>query len=264
MKKVMLTSTLLMMTACGQAQPRQATWASGANGAESTEAIETVTFRKGGEPEVSEIPRDATDASDDDGITQLMKGVDVLYFSINRTPVRLAHGSAVTWDGCSKPALIKGGYGSDKSCGKAYFHQKFEGQMNKQFFLCVERGANKANLAQPQRVFVNHDGSYNNRKARNSKRLSMHAYARALDIAAFNLVDAAGKVTKISTNVRNFRGTTKVFYNEFRQCWKEAMPKSCRNGMTEAKGSIGIPSSALGGNKLHNDHIHLSYAPCAG
>ena len=116
----------------------------------------------------------------------------------------------------------------------------------------------------PKKIFINHYGSYNDRAARGTNRLSLHAYARALDIVNFNLLDETGRITRISTNVRNYRGTTKIFYDEFRQCWKEKMPASCTPNQTEYKGSIGIPQSPLGGNNLHNDHIHLSYALCGG
>ncbi|MFV3407990.1 hypothetical protein ACNH6C_05260 [Bdellovibrio bacteriovorus] len=38
----------------------------------------------------------------------------------------------------------------------------------------------------------------------------------------------------------------------------------CRPGQREYSGSIGIPGSELGGNSLHNDHIHLSFPFCPG
>lgn len=187
-----------------------------------------------------------------------------IYFAINRSPVKLAHGPAVTWLGCEKEAAVKGGYNSNTTCGRAYFHPRFEEQLNKEFFRCVEEAAFAADLSQPREVFVHHLGSYNDRTARGSSSLSMHAYARALDIAMFNLYDREGKITRISTNVRDYQGPTKIFYDHFRQCWREKMPSSCTSSHAEYKGSIGIPGSPLGGNSLHNDHIHLSLALCAG
>jgi len=185
-------------------------------------------------------------------------------FFIERKTFTLANGKAKRWNGCEKGYKSVGGYNSDKSCGRAYLHDKFTKNLNQQFYKCVFNAADRAGYAKTQKVFINHLGSYNDRTARNSTRKSNHAYARALDIKNFNLVDSRGKVSRVSTLLRNYKGKQAKFYDGFRQCWKDSMPSSCRRGNSEYKGSIGHKSSKLGGNTLHNDHIHLSFPLCAG
>ncbi|HMN67957.1 MAG TPA: extensin family protein [Bdellovibrionales bacterium] len=249
-KTILFSFVIVSLSACGKTESPE--WASGIPSDGSAPENEILS------------PVDQIVTEDAATIAELVKpAAKPVYFSINPAPVKLNHGTGVTWVGCDETALVRGGYASDTKCGRAFFHPRFEKQMNVRFYLCAERAASKANIARPSKIFVNHMGSYNDRLGRGSSSLSMHAYARALDIANFNLHDGT-KVTKISTHVRNFKGVTKTFYNEFRQCWKEAMPSTCKAGKSEYKGSIGIPSSALGGNSLHNDHIHLSYALCAG
>jgi hypothetical protein len=246
-------------------------WASGESERSSSSPteidIEVVDVRPLSEDEASELT--AADVEDVEGETELFwqmvnspprSGVTV---ALDRRTRRLAHGPAITWMGCDSRARLMGGYNSNTRCGRALVHPAFGQHMSQHFVACSDRAARRAGMATPRRIFVNHVGTYNNRSARGSRRLSMHAYARALDIANFNLYDSRGQLTRVSTHVRNFRGRTAVFYNEFRQCWRETMSRNCRPGQTEYKGSIGIPRSALGGNNLHNDHIHLSLPLCA-
>lgn len=186
-------------------------------------------------------------------------------FHTNGNYYTLARNKALRWEGCHSTALVKGGYYSDSSCGRAFLYDKFVTHLNRHFFTCVERASQTANLSQPKRVFINHMGSYNDRTARGSSRLSMHAYARALDIQNINLIDSRGNVYRISTHINNFKGATAKFYDSFRSCWMKTMPSNCRPGKTEYQGSIGHTKSTVSGkNSRHNDHIHLSYPPCAG
>jgi len=185
-------------------------------------------------------------------------------FFIERQSFSLANGPAKRWDGCEEGYKSVGGYNSNTRCGRAFLNEKFSDNLNKQFYRCVFNAADKAGYDKTQKVFINHLGTYNDRNARNSSRKSNHAYARAMDIRNFNLVDDRGRVSRVSTLLRDYRGSQAVFYDEFRDCWKDSMPSNCRAGQTEYKGSIGHRSSKLGGNTLHNDHIHLSFPLCAG
>lgn len=185
-------------------------------------------------------------------------------FFIEDRTFSLAHGSAKRWDGCRDNYVSQGGYNSNSKCGRAFLHSKFSNQLNEFFYRCISDAAKTAGYPQPQRMFIKHLGSYNDRNARNSSRLSNHAFARALDIATFNLYDSSGKLHRVSTLLRDYKGSQAKFYDEFRQCWSESMPSNCRPGNTEYLGSIGHRSSRLGGNTLHNDHIHLSLPQCAG
>lgn len=185
-------------------------------------------------------------------------------FYIEAQTFTLARGPSKRWDGCKSNYRSVGGYNSDTRCGKAFIEEKFSKNLNRIFYKCVFDAAKTAKYPAPQKVFINHLGSYNDRTARNSTRLSNHAYARALDIKNFNLVDAQGKNYIVSTLLRDYVGQQAVFYDTFRQCWKDSMPSTCRPGNTEFNGSIGHKSSKLGGNTLHNDHIHLSFPLCAG
>jgi hypothetical protein len=191
-------------------------------------------------------------------------GQDWPSFSMGTEIYQLAHGPGQTWLGCATKAYVKGGYDSNTVCGNSALHPAFAKQLNTYFMNCVDEGAKAAGLRVPERVFVRHWGSYANRNARNSTRLSLHAYARALDIQNFLLYDAAGTLVNISTHINDYAGTTAKFYDGFRQCWRETMPSSCGPGQTEYEGSIGHTKSAMGGNSLHYNHIHLSLPLCAG
>ncbi|MEO0335761.1 MAG: extensin family protein [Pseudomonadota bacterium] len=185
-------------------------------------------------------------------------------FFLEDQTFQLAHGPADRWGGCEDGYESQGGYNSDTRCGRAFFHPAFSDQLNDAFFKCVQVSAKEAGYKDPERVFINHLGSYNDRNARNSTRLSNHAFARALDIASFLLYDKQGNLTKVSTFLRDYQGAQAVFYDAFRGCWKDHLSENCAPGNTEYKGSIGHASSQLGGNSLHNDHIHLSFPLCAG
>ncbi len=185
-------------------------------------------------------------------------------FSLSSNLFSLAHGSAQKWDGCESSKASQGGYNSDSRCGSAFFHPRFGSNLNEVFYTCVQEAAFEAGIPQPKRIFVRHIGSYNDRDARGSSRLSNHAYARAWDIVNFNLYDENGNRTRISTYLRDYKEEQAVFYDEFRDCWADSLPSSCSAGNTEYQGSIGHRSSKLGGNSLHNDHLHLSYPLCAG
>lgn len=210
------------------------------------------------EPPSSEVPEEP------DLVEPSTPPLSDLYFSFKSGTQTLANGLGKTWDGCDKEAVVRGGYDSDTKCGNGTVLPAYAEHLNKHFFGCVEKGALAAGYSQPERVFIRHWGTYVNRNARNSSSLSMHAYARAIDIVKFIIYDQTGKATSVSTHVRDFKGATVKFYNAFRQCWKDTMPSSCRPGQREYSGSIGIPGSELGGNSLHNDHIHLSFPFCAG
>lgn len=242
---VLLATTLLLM-ACAQSSGDDGHWASG----EPDAPIDT--------PDAPNVPESPSDSGDN---TPLIPG---LFFAVLPKISQLAHGPGQTWNGCESTAMVKGGYDSDTKCGNGTLHPNYAKHLNANFFRCVEKGAIDANYRQPYKVFLRHLGTYVNRNARNSSSLSMHAYARAIDITKFILYDQSGVATHVSAHVRDFKGATAQFYNSFRQCWKESMPSSCRPGQREYVGSIGIPGSALGGNNLHNDHIHLSYPLCAG
>lgn len=185
-------------------------------------------------------------------------------FFFEQQSFNLAHNSALRWDGCEANYQSNGGYNSDTRCGRAFIEQLFAYNLNEVFFACVHQSALAAGYPKPRRVFINHLGSYNDRRARNSTRLSNHAYARALDIKHFILIDDSGKRHRVSTLLRDYVGQQARFYDAFRDCWRESLPTSCRPGSSEYLGSIGHGSSKLGGNSLHNDHIHLSFPLCAG
>lgn len=253
-KSYIILFTLLMVITnigCAPGSSDGGEWASGEPNENDTAPV----------PETPEIPEPDKSPSPQLDPTPPLEG---LFFSLLAHTSQLAHGPGVTWNGCDKEAIVRGGYDSDVKCGNGTLLPSYADHLNKYFFGCVERAAADSNLSQPRKVFLRHMGTYVNRNARNSSSLSLHAYARAIDIAKFILYDRLGAVTQVSTHVRDFKATTVTFYNSFRQCWKDTLPSKCRPGEREYNGSIGIPSSALGGNSLHNDHIHLSFPFCAG
>ena len=185
-------------------------------------------------------------------------------FLIESREYSLAHGPAYRWDGCNQSKMTQGGYNSDTNCSRAFFHPAFVNNLQDDFFVCVHSAALEAGYPEPRKVFIRHVGTYNDRPVRNGTRLSNHAYARAWDITNFNLFDIEGNSYRVSTYLRDYEGSQAVFYDEFRACWMASLPSSCGPGNSEYKGSIGHQASELGGNSLHNDHLHLSYPLCAG
>jgi hypothetical protein len=187
---------------------------------------------------------------------------NTMYFEDNI--FTLARGPAWRWRGCQEGMQTLGGYNSDTQCNNAFFHPSFAESLNESFFVCVSDAAKAAGLPQPHRVYIRHLGTYNDRLARNSNRRSNHAYARAWDIVNFNLFDGDGNMSRVSTLLRDYVDEQAIFYDEFRDCWMESLPETCGPGNTEFRGSVGHQASRLGGNSLHNDHLHLSYPLCAG
>ena len=186
-------------------------------------------------------------------------------FSIQSKLINLAHGKGQRWDGCDKDSFAQGGYLSNTKCGAGTFLPAYAKHLNEDFYQCIIDAAEAAGLNKPKYIFINHVGTYNNRTVAGSGTLSFHAYARAMDISSFNLIDDEGKRVNISTHINKFKGATIPFYNEFRQCWKESLAsKGCKPGDREYKGSIGHTKSAMGGNSSHADHIHMSFPFCAG
>lgn len=179
--------------------------------------------------------------------------------------VSLAHGPALVWDGCDRNSLVKGGKGTNSGCDEDYMHPKMADHMEKHFFKCAVTAADRAGIARPARIHLNHAGCYQNRNVAGRGLLSLHATARAIDIYNFNLYDSAGNLTRISANISKYRGSNKKFYDSFRRCWQKSLPSRCQNGRgRESSGSIGIPGSEMGGNSAHADHLHLTFPPCGG
>lgn len=178
--------------------------------------------------------------------------------SVSTARKQLAHGPAVTWNGCDKSAAIQGGF--DNSCGQAMLFPGLAKHMNDHYLKCINVAAGKAGYRPVVKVFVGHMGTYNDRDKRGGSGLSLHAYARAIDMAKVTMTDDTGNKTSFSEHVRDYKGKNKIIYDEFRDCWKQSLGSKCSG----QKGSIGIPSSRLGGNNLHNDHIHLEFPFCAG
>lgn len=177
----------------------------------------------------------------------------------------LSHGPAKVWDGCDRDALVTGGKGSNSSCDQDYMHPRFAAHMEKHFFACVQDSAARAGMPRPARVHLNHAGCYQNRNVSGSSLTSLHAHARAIDIYNFNMYDSQGNLTRVSANISKYRGPNKTFYDAFRRCWRNSLPSRCRDGyQREGSGSIGIVGSEMGGNRAHNDHIHLTFPPCGG
>lgn len=241
-KFLTILTTALLMFAIGCADGGGGEWASGV-------------------PDEVSQGQDSSGSNDNPNAAPVIPGFN---FSFNSGTKELAYGPGVTWNGCDPNAMVMGGYDSDTKCGNGTVYPGYAEHLDKNFFRCVEVASADANYRQPERVFIRHWGTYVDRNARNSSSLSMHAYARAIDIVKFILYDRMGGTTQVSTHVRDFKGSTAKFYNSFRQCWKDTLPSSCKPGQREYIGSIGISGSALGGNSLHDDHIHLSYPLCAG
>ena len=186
-------------------------------------------------------------------------------FKVENREFHLAYNKALRWNGCYLDQKARGGSGSDVHCGVAFLQGGFHENLNLAFFRCVQEASKAAGYPRPVRAFIRHWGTYSNRRVRNGKTLSLHARARAMDIVKFRLFDEKGTKYEVSTLRRHYRGNQAVFYDEFRDCWKNSLPGECtfsRRG--EYLGSIGHPASRLGGDSLHNDHLHLSFPLCAG
>ncbi len=172
---------------------------------------------------------------------------------------------AVKWNGCSSNTLVKGGKGTNTGCDEDYLHPSMAAHMEKSFFKCAVRASADAGISRPARLHLNHAGTFSNRTVAGTEMMSLHALGRAIDINAFNLYDSNNKVTRISTNIRDYRGKTKAFYDSFRSCWRKSLPRSCQGRYSrEQEGSIGLPGSAEPNNGAHADHLHLTFPPCGG
>ena len=221
-----------------------------------------------GETDITNPPEGGLEVPDEgnkEPIVEEPGGLPEKIFSIVSRLINLAHGKGQRWEGCDKISFAQGGYLSNTKCGAGTFLPAFAKHLNQDFYQCILDAAEAAGLKKPKYIFINHMGTYNNRTVAGSSTLSFHAYARAMDIGSFNLIDSDGKRTNISTHISKFKGATIPFYNEFRQCWKESLAaKGCKRGDREYKGSIGHTKSAMGGNSSHADHIHMSFPFCAG
>ena len=206
------------------------------------------------ESPVADKNRDLPPETDDDRVR----------FALDGRLFALAHGVGDKWVGCDDDQVIPGGYNSNTRCGNGFLHPAFADHLEKYFYECILMASERAGLSEPYRVFMNHLGTYNDRNVAGSSELSFHAYARAMDIAKFNLIDRQGNVTLISTHIRDFDGPTVPFYNEFRSCWASTLEATCSPGDREYRGSVGHTESDMGGNSLHADHIHLSFPFCGG
>ncbi len=175
----------------------------------------------------------------------------------------LAHGQALRWNGCYRNQNTMGGYGSDRNCGNAFLQKNFHNHLNFTFFRCIEDSAQAAGYPKPVKVLIHHLGTYNNRQTRDGRRLSLHALAAAMDIIKFRLFESSGNSYIVSTFKRHYHGSQAVFYDEFRNCWKQSLPDKCTSGKIEYEGSIGHTASKLGGSSTNNDHLHLSLPYCA-
>ncbi len=184
-------------------------------------------------------------------------------FNVEAREFKLAHNRALRWNGCSFGQEAMGGPGN--RCGFAFLQGDFHGNLNLAFGRCVRGASKTAGYPEPAKFFIQHLGTYSNRRIRNGRELSLHARARAMDIGRFHLFNEEGvRYAVISTYRRDYHGRQAVFYDEFRDCWRASLPGNCafsRRG--EYAGSIGHPASKLGGDSLHNDHLHLSFPLCA-
>ena len=184
-------------------------------------------------------------------------------FMVENQIFALANGEALRWKGCYRNQKVMGGYIVGNSCGDAFLHKDFYNNLNHVFFRCIQNSAEAAGYLKPVRVFIHHLGTYSGRQTRKGRRLSLHALASAMDIVKFELFDSSGNSREVSTFKRHYKGAQAVFYDEFRDCWKESLPEKCTPGKTEYQGSIGHEASRLGGSSLNNDHLHLSLPYCA-
>ncbi len=217
------------------------------------------SFNNNGDQDVTvvEQPQGVTDQSQ-----QTLRESEISFMVENQI-FALARGEALRWNGCYTDQKVMGGYVVNKGCGNAFLHKDFYNNLNLVFFRCVQNSAQTAGYPQPVRVFIHHLGTYSNRQARNGGGLGLHALASAMDIVKFELFDSSGNSQVISTFKRHYNGSQAVFYDEFRDCWKESLPGECTPGQIEYQGSIGHQASKLGGSSLNNDHLHLSLPYCA-
>jgi hypothetical protein len=185
--------------------------------------------------------------------------------SPHRSPASVGSGTVVGID-CNKTgqanANITLGYNSDERCTRERMHQGMAEHMNQHFLGCVQAAAEAAGMEKPEKIHINHMGCHVVRTVRGSSTMSLHSHGRALDIGAI-IFKPSGR--RVSMHVREARGPNRDFYNSLRACWARSLPAACRNGSgREAFGSIGYPGSQGPGNNDHNDHLHLSFPPCAG
>ncbi|MCB0378046.1 MAG: hypothetical protein KDD33_06105, partial [Bdellovibrionales bacterium] len=125
------------------------------------------------DPAEDSEPDNSSNSEDSGEVVEIVDPTNTFY--LEDQLFSLAHGKAQRWDGCRKDYVSQGGYNSDTQCGRAFFHPNFASQLNEFFFRCIMDAAQVAGYAQPMKIFIRHLGSYVDRNARNSTRLSNHA-----------------------------------------------------------------------------------------
>lgn len=192
------------------------------------------------------------------------------------------------WDGCDEGSQIQGGFGGSgaltanaipeqsggkdqgkNGCGGAMINPALAEHMKKFLLPCLQGAAQIANLPKVEKVFVRHMGVYNNRTIAGSSKASQHAFGRAIDVAAFEMMDASGKpIGTIDANVKAYKGQNQSMYDSFLKCWGDSVkntPPPCGGeGETGGLGhsACSPPHKDPGGK--HDDHYHLSFATCKG
>lgn len=209
---------------------------------------------------VSNPPPAIYEANPSPEVPRTIKNISILPGSRS-----LPHGPAVTWNGCDKNVRVQSGLDL-KNCSQWLLHPTMAKQMEGHLFRCASEAANKVGLRGAEKIYLTVSNTYRNTNVAGSNRISLHAYARAMDINKISYLDKNNKIIgSFSSHVRDFQNSTtnQIMYNKFRECWRQSLGSKCLSRYSrEHEGSIGIPGSDLGGNNAHLDHIHLSTPDC--
>lgn len=158
-----------------------------------------------------------------------------------------------TWGECSE--AITGNFSGYKCSDKRAISVILKKFLADHVYTCINRGLAAQGGGRVAELHIEHNGITGD--ARHSPR-SLHAENRAIDVKAFDMKLADGKVKKFV-----YAGTAnRPFYVAFRNCWGDVIKNY--NGCPYASG-VRMHTGSIGWeDKNHKQHLHLSVPYCVG
>jgi hypothetical protein len=143
-------------------------------------------------------------------------------------------------------------FGFNGKCEPIDVAKDFAPVLLEQIPKCVNQALRLDHEAPAASIFIEHMGTYQNRKVAGSSRVSMHATGRAIDVSKIIIKTTSGKTITHKMTIGSRR---EAFYGNFNKCWTtyQGTKAQCHprgGGMIDCKDSD------------HHDHVHLSLPFC--
>ncbi len=159
-----------------------------------------------------------------------------------------------TWGECSE--AISGNYSGYNCSDRRAISVILKKFMGDNIYTCINKGLAAQGGGYVADLHIEHNGITGD--ANHSPR-SLHAENRAIDIKAFDMKLADGRVKKFV-----YAGTAnRAFYTAFRKCWGEVV--KTKNGCPYYAGNNVMYTGSIGWEDAnHRQHMHLSIPHCVG